>query len=784
MALSRDRLKQLWHECQTREPSERARFAEQQCASDPELLAELTSLIEADAEAAGWLETPALASLPGRLGAFQPVRELGSGGMGVVYLAVRTDGEFEQRAAVKMLQRGLASGAVVRRFQQERRILARLEHANIARLIDGGEDSTGQPYLVMEYVDGEPIDAWCESRKAGLGQKLHLMGQVCEAVHYAHQRLVVHRDLKPGNILVTADGRVKLLDFGVASLLEEPSGPVTGLFVTPEYASPEQIEGSPVTTASDIYSLGVVLYRMLAGRLPYRTETTARMELARAVCEQNPEPPTGSDLDDVLLKALEKEPARRYESAAALAADLERYRTGRPVLARRATLGYRTGKFVNRHRYAVAAAVAGVLATGALSVLALEQRASAQELFRSSRTLAGSLIWDVESTLREKTSTEARKVLLERATAYLETLRTSRYKDDTLMTEIAAGYRRLGEALSAVGASGGNSPEQAAGSFQQGLKLLDAHLASHPSDLRAKREKVSLLTSLGRLQLNRGSHDEAERLLSGARDLAAELRTVQLEGEEPWKAEFDHVSALVGLGDLAADRGRWEELEKLRREAAGQAAAIRRRSGEVPQVVHLVGIAEKKLGAILAFRKKPEEAASHYAAALAIDEEAHRLQPSTRGRIDLSYSLSEMGGVLWQMRRTEEARPYFERALKLRQEAVASDPADSWARWALTSLLIRMSNFEGDQKHFARASGLLEQAVRLGGEPLAMARVQAQQAFLAARMNPGPAVRIQAQKALKAFEEAAATRALPATDRATRSDLEKLAARFAAPTGG
>jgi non-specific serine/threonine protein kinase/serine/threonine-protein kinase len=776
MAVSRERLKELWSECQTRDPARRLQFAHEVCAGDPELRDELASLIEADTEAAGWLESPALAHLPGRIGVFQPVRELGAGGMGVVYLAVRTDGEFEQRVAIKMLQRALATGAVLRRFQQERRILARLEHPSIARLIDGGEDASGQPYLVMEYVDGEPIDIWCRNRASRTPEKLRLMLQVCEAVHYAHQRLVVHRDLKPGNILVTADGQVKLLDFGVASLLEEPSGPVTGMFVTPEYASPEQIEGAAVTTAADIYSLGVVLYRLLSGKLPYRTQTTGRMELARAVCEQTPEPPTGADLDDIVLKALEKEPSRRYESAAALAADISRFLEGKPVLARRPTLGYRARKFILRHRYAAGAAALALLAVSGAMVVALQQRAAARELFKSSRALANTMIWDVEKTLRERGGTEARKVLLERATGYLEALQSSEYRDDSLIADALHGFRRMGEAFAATGSSGGNDPGRAMASYRQGLRLAAAHLAQNPGDLRARREQALITTSLGRLQLNRGMRDQAEQTLTEAHRLALSLRGKTIEGEKPWATEFDYAAALVALGDLAADKGEWEKLEQIRRDTVSLADKLKQTSGGDPAVMHLIGIAEKKLGAILSYRNKTEESALHYAAALAIDEEAYNRFPAGRERIDLSFSLSEMGGVLWKMNRMDKARPYFERALKLRHEAVNSDPADSWARWALGSLLLRMSSFEGVQKNYKRSGELLDEAEKLGGEPVFMARVYGQKAFLAERLGPPSKAVEEARRALKAFDEAAAKRALPAVDMNTRNDLEKLVA--------
>jgi tetratricopeptide (TPR) repeat protein len=382
------------------------------CAGDRELEAEARAVL-AGAEGASFLESPAAefaaplvdeddgaedASLEdAHVGSYRLVRELGRGGMGAVYLAERADGQFEQRVALKLLRRGTDSQDAQWRFLAERQILARLHHPHIAQLLDGGMDGDGRPYFAMEYVEGLPITTYCDQRRLGVDQRLRLFEDVCDAVRYAHQNLVVHRDLKPSNIFVTADGVTKLLDFGIAKLLHEDSGnqrehTLTGLRVmTPMYAAPEQVLGHPVTTVTDVYALGEVLYELLTGRRAHRIERYTPGEIERVICRTEPDAPSATvarplrrrlkgDLDTIVLTALQKEPARRYPSAAALLEDLRRFRQGRPVLARPDSRAYRLRKFVNRHRggAAVAAGIVVLLAAAGVRERSLRARAETQ----------------------------------------------------------------------------------------------------------------------------------------------------------------------------------------------------------------------------------------------------------------------------------------------------------------------------------------------------------------------------------------------------------------------
>jgi serine/threonine protein kinase len=394
---------------------QRPAFLAKASEDDSELRTEVERLLSAHERGEAFLAPPALPYTPSacdaerppiagqRIGPYALVREVGQGGMGTVYLARRADEAFHKQIALKVVRPGLNSTEIVRRFEQEREILAALDHPNVARLLDGGTTPEGLPYFVMEYIEGIPIDRYCDEHKLNVTERLQLFEQVCAAVDCAHERLVVHRDLKPGNILVTKDGRVKLLDFGIAKLLHSPDRETTVLetrqglhLMTPEYASPEQVRGEPITPGTDVYTLGVVLYELLTGHRPYRMKSRIFHEIVRVICEAEPTKPStvvgsieldsenathrnavtpeavgrvregsplqlkrrlSGDLDSILLKALRKEPPQRYRSVGEFNADLHRHLGGVPVLARKGSAVYYTGKIVRRH-----SAAAGLVA--------------------------------------------------------------------------------------------------------------------------------------------------------------------------------------------------------------------------------------------------------------------------------------------------------------------------------------------------------------------------------------------------------------------------------------
>ncbi len=412
---------------------QQAGFLEKTCADDPALSADARELLGAIRSAESFLERPAseLAleailrpALPSgtRIGPYRILREAGRGGMGVVYVAVRDDGHFEQRVALKLVADALEPESAARRMREERRILSSLDHPEIARLIDGGVTPDGHPWFAMEFVEGKPIDVYCAKGRLSITARLALFARVADAVQYAHQNVVVHGDLKPSNIMVNTDGAIKLLDFGVAKILtrdmdmgHETTGGASRWF-TPQYASPEQVCGRPITTASDVYTLGVLLYQCLTGRQAHRITSMVPAAIARAVCEEEPERPSSvvlrgpaahtiadgvglhpqklarrlrGDLDTIIAKATHKDPARRYPSAGAFAEDVRRHLAGHPVVARPDSVAYRTSRFVRRHRFGVAAAAALFLSVlNGIAVIGWQAHIAAQERDNARRQVA------------------------------------------------------------------------------------------------------------------------------------------------------------------------------------------------------------------------------------------------------------------------------------------------------------------------------------------------------------------------------------------------------------
>ncbi|HVH71412.1 MAG TPA: serine/threonine-protein kinase, partial [Candidatus Dormibacteraeota bacterium] len=455
---------------------------------------------------------------------------------GAVYRAIRADGQYKQQVALKIVREDLGAEVTPTRFRNERQILASLDHPNIAKILDGGSTAEGLPYFVMELIDGLPITDYCDEHKLAIDVRLKIFRTVCSAVHYAHQHLVIHRDLKPSNILVTAEGTPKLLDFGIAKILDPALVPenvtmtAAGLWMmTPEYASPEQFRGEPITTATDVYALGLVLYELLTGHRAYRFPSRMPHEIARAVLDTDPEKPStairrtppareekpgkvpltpelvsglrsdspdklrhrlAGDLDNIVLKAIAKEPRERYSSAEQLSEDIRRHLEHLPVLARKSTVAYRCRKYVLRHKIGVAAAalvflslLTGIVLTLREARIARASQLRAEQRFNDVRKLANSLMFEIHDGIRNLPgSTPVRELLVTRALQYLDSLSQEAGGDSSLQRELASAYERVGDLQWSSDFANQGDSSGALRSHHKALAIREALAAAHPKD--------------------------------------------------------------------------------------------------------------------------------------------------------------------------------------------------------------------------------------------------------------------------------------------------------------
>ena len=539
------RVRNLLEQAMTLPEADRLDFLRSQ-AEDPLLIAEAEQLLRYDRQASEVFSvlgtTRSLTSetdlkLDGRhIGVYRVIEELGRGGMGVVYLAERADGVYEQVVAVKVLQEAVFTPALAERFRLERQILAGLTHPGIARLLDGGVLADGRPYLAMEFVDGVPIDRFCDEHALDTRARLRLFLRVAEAVQAAHQQLVLHLDIKPANILVTAEGNPRLLDFGIARFLTDAEGAAgkteaTVRLLTPRYASPEQASGKHLGVGSDVFSLATLLYRLLTGVLPYPLENASPLEAAKIILEVAPKLPSAAaaagiraqlagDLDTILMQALRKEPERRYPTVEAFAADIERHLESKPVLAHADSFRYRAEKFVRRNMIAVVASAvtALILLVSAVATVrsavvarraqrvAEEQRAVAQRRLQDVRAVAHSYIFDLDPKLEQIPGTvEVRGFVLQNGLKYLEAMSKENVEqDDDLLREVALGYIRVGQVQADPAMPSLNDRKGAWDSMRKGLALQQQLLSKHPDDMKQLSMVARQLASMEYLAMADG----------------------------------------------------------------------------------------------------------------------------------------------------------------------------------------------------------------------------------------------------------------------------------------
>jgi len=695
---------------------ERDAYAREACGDDDDLYGRLTELLNSQADAFGYfeelgreissvapLEVEAERLRGERIGPYRLVRPLGEGGMGVVFLATRADGEFEHQVAIKLLRRDHQSETTVRRFLKERQILAGLSHSSIARLLDGGVAEDGRPYFVMEYVEGLSVLEYCDANRLTIEDRLTLFCEIADAVAYAHQALVVHRDLKPGNILVTAEGEVKLLDFGIAKLLDFEDDPsvdevtrTQAVVLTPAYAAPEQIAGHRATTATDVYALGLLLYELMTGQRCHPAEWTSAVDFERGIPGFEPVPPSGlvsasdsqkvaqwrqvpaqrlirklsGDIDNICLMALERDPTRRYRSVDQMADDVRDHLAGRPVRARKQTVWYRAQKFVARHRVSLAVGVA-FLALALGSLVSTQRQARRLAVERDKAESVIDLFVDVlgisDPTAPVDDDVTARELLDGAAVRIEEELAGQPEVQATLLALVGRVYRSFG-------------------SYPEAEPLLRNALVTR-RELLGENHPMVLESAehLGALLHDRGEYEEAEKILRDAL------------GEMPERRQsFESLGAMSWLGRVVVRLGRYDEADAIFR------SVLEKRSAELGADHKDVLESTADLAMLTYARGDWVEAESRLRTVL---ESERRLYGETHAKI--ASTLNNLASALARQGRHEDAADAQREALSIRREALGPEhPAVGTSLNNLGSLLLQSGDADG-------AEGLLADALEL-----------------------------------------------------------------------
>ncbi len=668
------------------------------CNGNAELRGEVERLVRAYDEERTAQREARSAATSRRFGAWQTVRLLGRGGMGEVWLAQRADGEHEQQAALKILSPYLAAPDSLKRFRRERQLLARLEHPNIARLLDGGMSPQGEPYLVMEYVEGVRLDRYCDSGNLPVRTRLELMIKVCAAVNSAHQYLVVHRDLKPGNILVTAEGEPKLLDFGIAKVLDSEASleqtATNSVFLTPMYTSPEILRGEPATVASDVYSLGVVLYELLSGHRPFEASKLGPAGLMQAVTAADPPPPgVDRDLDSITIKALARHPEDRYGSAAQFADDIERYLEGLPVAAVARSRVYVARKFVRRNRVAVAASAvlllslaAGLAGTLWQARVAQRERDNAEQRFNDARKLANYLLFDLYDSVRTVPGTLPMQAdMARRALQYLDRLAATKNNDPALRQELAEGYLKLGTVFGIHPGSGDRLGDtaQAIASDRKALAIIEPLVKERPTSLAARRTLAAVQEQLGGALTMAGQYDQGFAGLRKAAEAFEQIAAAHPHDARAWR---DAGTAWYSFGKLLSEKSGYitfnaeAPLSYLRKAVTEFETALRIDAAD-PATIKLLAACYESIGRINS-TPNPSQGIQDYSTALNL---LARLPESEQQTVDVrqmrAMMLVHVGWDQGQLNDLNAGLASVEQAVPVLDALAAADPENTGAAY-------------------------------------------------------------------------------------------------------
>ena len=731
----------------------RSSYVEGACAGDDEVRRQVEAMLRSDTEGDDFLDKPptdSLAklfeeeqpSLPKRIGQYEVLREIGRGGMGAVYLASRADDQFRKQVAIKIVLRDRENAQVLERFRRERQILANLDHPNIALLLDGGATPDGVPYLVMEYVEGVAIDEYCDGNRLTTTARLQLFLTVCAAIQHAHQNLIVHRDLKPGNILVKKDGTVKLLDFGIAKLLQSQPNlamdkTATGMrMLTPEFASPEQVKGEPITTATDIYQLGIVLYHLLTGHHPHNYKS--RAAIITMLATQDPDPPSQAvdrvveeelfdgqktvlrspkqiaepregtpeklkarlrgDLDAILLKALSRNPAARYGSIEQFAEDIRRHLADQPVRAIGDGARYHLEKFVRRNRkpVAIAAAVLVTLLAALVTVIwqarvASIERAKAERRFQQVRGVANSFLFEVHDALGPMAgTTPARQLLVQKARQYLDTLSQESHGDTVLESELATAYQRLGDLQGNPNVANLGDTSAASVSYRRALDLRRKLAEANPSDAGLQRDLAASYDSLGDLDVTLGQSDSAITHYQKSRAILERLHSLD-PANRPIRSLL--TNNYQDLMDLLVNAGKSVEAIELNTKALAISEALAKEDAGNRAAQQNLAAAYSRAGALLTRLDDPQAGREQLDKALKIQTQLLAETPDdTHVKRDLSLIYEELGRANIARGDSAGAGEWYRKALAFRRETASADPKNAQAARDLGYIEMRMGD--------------------------------------------------------------------------------------------
>ncbi|MCB1024948.1 MAG: protein kinase, partial [Acidobacteria bacterium] len=720
------KVKNIFSETLKLTDADRSAFLEEACAGNRTILDEVKSLLAARNAKKNYFDTETLKRKPhfdnlktdrvnDIFGRFRIVREIAQGGMGIVYLGERIDGEFTQKVAIKIIRRNLYDEEILKRFKRERQILANLDHPNIAKLLDGGLTDDGDPFFVMEYIEGEDLFEYLRNNLLTIEESLKLFHTICSAVAYAQHNLIVHRDLKPDNVLITKEGIPKLLDFGLAKILDENSAENTKTVnraFTPAYASPEQFLGENMTAASDVYSLGVILYELLTGTKPFHFEGKTLDEIVNTIKNAEPLRPSlasgkqdnpllpefrgtkhlKGDLDIITLKALEKDVSQRYRSVEVFANDIDRLLNGMPISARPLTMSYRGIKFIKRNRIIVAAAALIFLSliTGLIFTLwqaneARRERDRAEKRFQEVRKLSNSLLFEISPKIESLAgSTEARELLIKRALEYLDSLANESQNDPGLQDELASAYEKIGDLQGNPSNPNLVDFEDAINSYEKALKIRKNGFDPMSKDANARRKLAKDYQNLGKIYGETNDYAGEKRfLLLGLEQIKELMRDDS--GEIANALIFSEINYDLGLNQTAMSG--YGTAIPFYDKAISILEDLRKKNGEKLEILRLLAVNYAQKSYSLSWESRQKEATSEMDKALGINARLQTIQKKNWDTVNTIWLVYWLAGNINEEVNDELFYEYQQKALDAARKASEKDNADIRAKQRLAKTL-------------------------------------------------------------------------------------------------